>query len=126
MPDDFKLAAVPDFENVNAKLVQQLTLRGQEVINLKISDIDFKRMTIHISQSKYKKDRIIPLSPTMVIGLKKYLKAKNPHIWLFNGKQPGRKYSIRGLSWVMRKNLKKIPLPKKLTFIHFAINACYP
>ncbi len=67
-------------------LIYSAGLRGQEVINLKLSDVDFERMTIHIRQSKYKKDRILPLSPTMSKGLSKYLKAENPHIWLFNGK----------------------------------------
>jgi len=95
-------------------LIYSAGLRGQEVINLKISDIDFERMTIHIRQSKYKKDRIVPLSPTMSIGLKKYLKAENPHVWLFNGKQPESKYSIRGLSWVMRENLKKTSIAKQV------------
>ncbi len=93
-------------------LIYSAGLRGQEVINLKISDVDFERTTIHIRQSKYKKDRIVPLSPTMAIGLKKYLKAENPHIWLFNGKQPESKYSVRGLSWVMRENLKKTSITK--------------
>ena len=39
-------------------LIYSAGLRGQEVINLKISDVDFERKTIHIRQSKYKKDRI--------------------------------------------------------------------
>lgn len=95
-------------------LIYSAGLRGQEVINLKISDVDFERKTIHIRQSKYKKDRILPLSPTMAIGLKKYLKAENPHIWLFNGKQPDSKYSVKGLSWVMRENLKKTSITKKV------------
>ncbi len=95
-------------------LIYSAGLRGQEVINLKISDVDFERMTIHIRQSKYKKDRIVPLSPTMAIGLKKYLNAENPHSWLFNGKQPGSQYSIRGLSWVMRENLKKTSISKSV------------
>jgi site-specific recombinase XerD len=95
-------------------LIYSAGLRGQEVINLKISDVDFERMTIHIRQSKYKKDRVVPLSPTMAVGLKKYLKAENPHIWLFNGKQPGSRYSIRGLSWVMRENLKKTSITKEV------------
>lgn len=93
-------------------LIYSAGLRGQEVINLKISDIDFERKTIHIRQSKYKKDRVVPLSPTMSIGLKKYLSAENPHIWLFNGKQPGSQYSMRGLSWVFRENLKKTSIAK--------------
>ncbi len=95
-------------------LIYSAGLRGQEVINLKISDIDFERKTIHIRQTKYKKDRIMPLSPTMAIGLKKYLKAENPHIWLFNGKQADSQYSTRGLSWVMRENLKKTSITKKV------------
>jgi len=95
-------------------LMYSAGLRGQEVINLKIADIDFERMTIHIRQSKYKKDRIVPLSPYMAKGLKKYLKAENPYIWLFNGKQPGSQYSIRGLSWVFRENLKKTGISKKV------------
>jgi len=93
-------------------LIYSAGLRGQEVINLKISDVDFERMTIHIRESKYKKDRIVPLSPTMAIGLKKYLAAENPHIWLFNGKEPDGRYSVRGLSWVMRENLKKTSITK--------------
>jgi integrase/recombinase XerD len=95
-------------------LIYSAGLRGQEVINLKISDIDFERMTIHIRQSKYKKDRIVPLSPTMAIGLKKYLKAENPHNWLFNGKEADGRYSVKGLSWVMRENLKKTSIIKSV------------
>ena len=95
-------------------LIYSAGLRGQEVINLKIADVDFYRMTIHIRQTKYKKDRIVPLSPTMAIGLKKYLAAENPYIWLFNGKEASGKYSVRGLSWVMRENLKKTSITKKV------------
>ncbi|GAF05936.1 tyrosine-type recombinase/integrase [Saccharicrinis fermentans] len=79
---------VPELKKVLKKLENQVDLRGQEVINLKIGDVDFERQTIHIRQSKYKKDRIVPLSPTMAIGLKKYMAAENPCQWLFNGTQP--------------------------------------
>ena len=94
-------------------LIYSAGLRGQEVINLKISDIDFDRKTIHIRQSKYKKDRVVPLAGSMAIGLKKYLKSENPHIWLFNGKEPDGRYSVRGLSRVMRENLKKTSITKE-------------
>ena len=111
-----ELFAVPKLlkQRIVLSLIYSAGLRGQEVINLKISDIDFERKTIHIRQTKYKKDRILPLSPTMAIGLKKYLGAENPHIWLFNGKQAHSKYSTRGLSWVMRENLKKTSITKKV------------
>lgn len=101
-------------QRVVLALIYSAGLRGQEVINLKISDIDFERMSIHIRQSKYKKDRVVPLAASMATGLKKYLKAENPHIWLFNGKEPDGRYSVRGLSWVMRENLKKTSISKEV------------
>ena len=96
-------------------LIYSAGLRAQEVINLKLSDIDFERRTIHIRQSKYKKDRIVPLAHNMSIGLKKYLQAEHPHLWLFNGKEPDGRYSVRGLSWVMRESLKKTTISKEVT-----------
>jgi len=101
-------------QRVVLALIYSAGLRGQEVINLKISDIDFERKTIHIRQSKYKKDRIVPLAESMALGLRKYLAAENPYSWLFNGKEPDGRYSVRGLSWVMRENLKKTAITKQV------------
>jgi site-specific recombinase XerD len=101
-------------QRVVLTLIYSAGLRGQEVINLKISDVDFERKTVHIRQSKYKKDRIVPLAESMSVGLTKYLKAENPHIWLFNGKELDGRYSVRGLSWVMRENLKKTSIKKEV------------
>jgi len=96
-------------------LIYSSGLRAQEVVNLKLSDIDFERKTIHIRQSKYKKDRIVPLADNMAKGLKKYLQAEHPHLWLFNGHEPDGRYSVRGLSWVMRESLKKTTIRKEVT-----------
>lgn len=90
-------------------------LRSQEASNMKISDIDFVRKTIHIRQSKYKKDRIVPLSDYMAKGLKKYLAAEKPHIWLFNGRDPDGRFSSKGLNWVMREALKKACIKKEVS-----------
>jgi len=96
-------------------LIYSAGLRAQEVVNLKLSDIDFERRTIHIRQSKYKKDRIVPLAESMAKGLNKYLQAEHPHLWLFNGHEPDGRYSVRGLSWVMRESLKKTTIRKEVT-----------
>lgn len=90
-------------------------LRSQEASNMKVSDIDFVRKTIHIRQSKYKKDRIVPLSDYMAKGLKKYLAAEKPHIWLFNGRDPDGRFSSKGLNWVMREALKKACIKKEVS-----------
>ena len=112
-----ELFAAPSLlkQRIVLTLIYSAGLRGQEVINLKISDIDFERKTIHIRQSKYKKDRIVPLADSMAVGLKKYLAAENPHIWLFNGKESDGRYSVRGLSWVMRENMKKTSIAKDVS-----------
>jgi len=93
-------------------LIYSAGLRGQEVINLRQADIDFERMTIHIRQSKYKKDRIVPLSIYMARGLKSYFDAEHPHVFVFNGKEPDGRYSVKGLSWVMRQALKRTNIQK--------------
>jgi site-specific recombinase XerD len=96
-------------------LIYSAGLRAQEAINLKISDIDFERETIHIRQSKYKKDRIVPLSKQMAKGLHKYYSVEHPDRWVFNGKEPDGRYSVKGLSWVMRETLKKTTIKKEVS-----------
>jgi len=90
-------------------------LRSQEVSNLKISDIDFERKTIHIRQSKYKKDRIVPLSDYMAKGLHQYLSAEHPYNWLFNGQNPKGCYTTNGVGGVMRDALKKTEIKKEVS-----------
>lgn len=96
-------------------LIYSAGLRSMEVVNLKLSDIDFERKTIHIRQSKYKKDRIVPLSDVMAIGLRKYIEVEKPYVWLFNGKEPDGRYSVKGLSWVIREALKKTDITKSVS-----------
>jgi len=95
-------------------LIYSAGLRSQEVTNMKISDIDFERKTIHIRQSKYKKDRMVPLSDYISKGLKKYLSVEHPFTWLFNGKEADGRYSANGLSWIMREALKKTSIKKQV------------
>jgi len=132
------IQTIEGFSAVDERIRQQTILRGQsrstfenyirqiarvclhfgrlpEAINLKISDIDFERRTIHIRQSKYKKDRIVPLSIFMAKGLLSYLSAEHPHVWLFNGKEPDGRYSVKGLSWVMKEALKKTSITKDVS-----------
>jgi integrase/recombinase XerD len=90
-------------------------LRSHEIIALKISDIDFERKTIHIRKSKNNKDRVVPLSHYMSVGLKKYLSVEHPQTWLFNGKEPEGCYSSKGLNWVFSSALKKTSITKEVT-----------
>jgi site-specific recombinase XerD len=95
-------------------LIYSAGLRGSEAINLKLSDIDFERKTIHIRQSKYKKDRIVPLSDYIAFGLKKYITLEHPETFLLNGKESDKRYSIKGLSWIMRQGIAKAKITKEV------------
>ncbi len=96
-------------------LIYSAGLRSSEVINLKISDIDFERRSIHIRRSKYNKDRLVPLSEYMAHGLKHYLALERPLTWLFNGKTLGSPYSAKAISWVMREAVKAAGIDKDVT-----------
>ena len=72
-------------------------LRISELINLAIRDVDLDRKMLHIRQSKQMKDRYVPISEHLVRGLRIYLDASNPQVWLFNGRVRGEKISRAGV-----------------------------
>jgi len=90
-------------------------LRASEVSRMRISDIDTDRMMIHIRQSKYNKDRYVPLSNFVLLGLRKYYKACHPVDYLFNGKEPGSPLSTMGMGSILRAAVNKCRLHKNIT-----------
>ncbi len=63
-------------------------LRLNEILHLKLSDIDSPRMTLRVEQGKGAKDRYTLLSPRFLAELRGYWKAYRPAHWLFPGKDP--------------------------------------
>jgi len=106
-------------------LIYSAGLRSSELINLKIADIDFERKAIHIRRSKYNKDRIVPLSLYMAVGLKKYLALEQPLTWLFNGKTLGSPYSSKAIAWVMREAVSTAGITKSVTVLPFVIRTLH-
>jgi len=77
-------------------------LRLQEIINLKIKDINSARMVINVIRAKGKKDRQAILSEKLLIQLRKYFKQYRPKEWLFEG-QAGQQYGYRSLQLVFQQ-----------------------
>ncbi len=96
-------------------IIYSAGLRAREASRLKIADIDSVRMMIHIRQSKYNKDRYVPLSPLILEGLRKYYHACQPNDYLFNGGTPGSQLSVRGMQWALHEAVKKCKLQKGIT-----------
>jgi len=96
------------YKNTNIKhrcmlmLAYSSGIRVSEIVNLKISDIDSKRMTIFISRAKGKKDRIVALSQKLLTELRKYYKEYKPREFLFEG-QGNKQYAIRSVQEVFSK-----------------------
>lgn len=87
-------------------------LRLSEVIEMKLNDIDSKRMLIKIVQGKGKKDRYVMLSEKLLIILREYYKEYKPKEYLFEG-QKGGKYSARSVQAIFKEALSKSNIKKE-------------
>jgi len=80
------------------------SLRVSEVINLKIIDIDSKRMLVNIRNAKGRKDRVVVLSPKLLETLRAYFLKFKPKEYLFNG-QFDLRYSSNSCNKIVKKYL---------------------
>jgi integrase/recombinase XerD len=107
---DYLLGCIEKIQNVKHKAIIALAystgMRVSEICNLKISDIDSKRMIITIRQSKGRKDRIVALSEKILQILRKYYIEFKPKEFLFNG-QFDLKYSSRSCNQIVKKYIGK-------------------
>ncbi|MBS1221872.1 MAG: integrase, partial [Proteobacteria bacterium] len=61
-------------------------LRLSEVLGLRVADVDGERRLLRIDQGKGAKDRLVPLSPTLLEDLRGYWRRYRPTDWLFRGR----------------------------------------
>jgi len=96
-------------------LIYACGLRRAELLHLTFKDINRERLTLHVYQSKGKKDRIVPLSPKILKMLEEYYKVYKPKVWLFEGQKEGRQYSATSLQKVLKSALTKARISKPVT-----------
>jgi len=103
---EFLLAQINKISNIKHKAIISLAystgMRVSEVLNLKIEEIDSKRMIINIINSKGRKDRIVPLSQKVLELLREYYLQLKPKTYLFNG-QNSLQYSKESCNAIVRK-----------------------
>jgi len=107
---EFLKKRIGAIENQKHKAILMLAysagLRRSEIINLKISDIDSARMLILIRNGKGKKDRILPLSESVLETLRVYYRQYCPKEYLFNG-QFDEQYSATSCNQLVKQYLGK-------------------
>jgi integrase/recombinase XerD len=104
-------------------------LRLHEAINLRVADIDGKRLSIHVHRGKGAKDRYIPVAETVLTVVRDYYRTHRNPVWVFpahgrDGKaaptaeQPVSDTTVHG---ALRRTLQRVGVRKQVcvhTFRH--------
>jgi site-specific recombinase XerD len=108
---EFIKSQLSKIQNLKHRTILTLTysagLRVSEIVNLKIEDIDSKRMLIHIKNAKGKKDRYVPLSQNVLELLRNYYLKYKPKEYLFNGQNNSPQYSVGSCQQIFKKYIDK-------------------
>lgn len=91
-----------DKHQLMLSIIYACGLRAGELINLRLTDIDYKRKVINIVQSKGCKDRRVPLPDGIAALLPPYLQRHQPISWVFEGQQAGLQYTYKSLQMVFK------------------------
>ncbi len=93
------------------ELMYSSGLRCSEIANLRVGDIDFEERQILIRNSKFGKDRVVPITETAEKFLKRYLAgrgSKNEYVFLSsNGKITGSTVGHRFRDLLARHNMTR-------------------
>lgn len=112
------LTMINSCQNIKHKCILSMLysagLRRQELINLKIEDIDSERMLIKVIQGKGKKDRYTLLSETCLLDLRVYYKQYQPKNYLFEGIN-GEKYSGSSIAQIITAAATKARIRQRVT-----------
>lgn len=90
-------------------------LRISEVLHLRPTDIDSRRMVIRVEQGKGQKDRYVMLSPKLLELLRTWWRVERPTAWLFPGDRPGQAISKDAVEQACQKARRRCRIPKPIT-----------
>jgi len=90
-------------------------LRVSEVVALKVSDIDSKRMLLRIEQGKGRKDRFAMLSPVLLELLRDWYRIARPTAWLFPGRDRVLPITTRHFNRVVHLAAQMAEIKKRVT-----------
>ena len=123
-PEEVKrlIAAAGNLKHQTALALAYATgLRVNEVVALKVDDIDSQRMTLRVEQGKGQKDRYAMLSPVLLERLRvwwRVARAQGKMLdggWLFPGQHPVRHLSARQLNRAIHTAADEAGIDKRIS-----------
>jgi integrase/recombinase XerD len=90
-------------------------LRINELLHLRINDIDSARMVVIIRQGKGGKDRLVPLSSRLLDELRAYWRQYRPRTWLFPGARPQHPMNASNVQRMCQRLVARAGLTKRAT-----------
>lgn len=109
------LAAIKNMKHrVAIAMLYACGLRIGELLNLKVSHIDFDRMQLRVVNGKGRKDRMVNMAASMLPLLRNYLTTYQPAEYLLNG-QSDVKYSPESVRSVIKRARHEAGISKTVT-----------
>src|SRR5712671_6347252 len=110
-------AARPPFHRTLLMALYATGLRRAELARLKVSDVDSKRMVIHVRGGKGRKDRDVMLSPKLLEALREYWRGlqRKPSAWLFpsrHARASDRPITSKAIYHACKSAARRAALPK--------------
>mgnify|MGYP001825938414 CR=1 FL=1 len=90
-------------------------LRLREAAELRIPDMDSRRMQLNVARGKGSKQRLVPLSPRLLEALRQYWAEYRPSDYLFPGKLPDRPYAATSIQKTIKVSARKAGIRKQVT-----------
>jgi len=108
-------SVIDSADNEKSRLIISLLyssgLRVSELVNLKVSDLDFKENIGWVRKGKGNKDRLFTLSQNLVNDVKKYLEGRQ-HEYVFSKSKP---LTTRNIQKIIHGVKKRAGINKKVT-----------
>ncbi len=95
------------------RLLYGCGLRAGEALRLRVADVDLERGLLTVRQGKFRKDRLVPMAPSLTERLQRYavaMKLDNPDS-VFLPNPMGCSYDIRTVYQYFRRSLRECGIP---------------
>jgi len=111
-------AMIDSTKNLKHKVILELLysggLRRSELIHLRITDIDSRRMLIKVQGAKGKKDRYTQLSRHVLEDLRRYYLRHRPKQWIIEGPRESQ-YSPSSIVQIVKHAARRAKIQKRVT-----------